>query len=64
VKKDENNKKKSVPFKASTSSKSEGEKASEFDDKAMALFVRKMGIFMKKKGYGARKREEITTKSM
>ncbi|XP_066365142.1 protein PXR1-like [Miscanthus floridulus] len=61
-------KKKSVAFKASTSSKSKGkakkeqsseeEEASDFDDEAMAPFVRKMGQFMKKKGYGARKRRD------
>ena len=65
-KKDEDKKKKSVAFKASSSSKnkgkskkeesSENEDASDIDDEAMALFVRKMGKFMKKKGYGARKR--------
>jgi hypothetical protein len=65
-KKDDDKKKKSVVFKASTSSKSKGkakkeassedEDASDFDDEAMALLVRKMGKFMKKRGYGARKR--------
>jgi hypothetical protein len=59
-------KEKSVAFKASTSSKSKGktkketssedEVASDIDDEAMALLVRKMGKFMKKRGYGARKR--------
>jgi hypothetical protein len=67
-KEDEDKKKKSVAFKASTSSKSKGkakkeesscdEDASDFDDDAMALFVRKICKFMKKKGYGARKRRD------
>jgi hypothetical protein len=58
--------KKRVAFKASTSSKSKGkakkeassedEDVSDIDDEAMALLVRKMGKFMKKRGYGARKR--------
>jgi hypothetical protein len=66
-KEDEEKKKKSVLFKASTSSKSKGkarkeesncdEEASDFDDESMALFVRKMGKFIKK-GYGARKRRD------
>jgi hypothetical protein len=66
-KKDEEKNKKSVAFKTSTSSKNEGkskkeessedEDASDIDDKAMALFVRKFGKFMKK-GYGARKRRD------
>ena len=56
-----------VAFKASTSSKSKSkekkessddEDASDIDDEAMALLVRKMGKFMKKKGYGARKRRD------
>jgi hypothetical protein len=34
------------------------EDASDIDDEAMALFVRKFGKFMKKKGYGARKRRD------
>jgi hypothetical protein len=63
-KEDEDKKKKSVAFKASSSSKnkgkskkesSDGEDASDIDDEAMALLVRKMGKFIKKKGYGARK---------
>ena len=58
-KKDEDKKKKSVAFKASSSSKNKGkskkessddEDLSDIDDEAMALFVRKMGKFMKKKG--------------
>jgi hypothetical protein len=67
-KKDDDKKKKSVAFKASTSSKSKGkakkeassedEDASDIDDEAMALLVRKMGKFMKKRGYGARKRRD------
>jgi F0F1-type ATP synthase epsilon subunit len=63
-KKDKKEKKeKSVAFKASTSSKSKGKAkkeassedkyASDIDDEAMALLVRKMGKFMKKRGYGA-----------
>ena len=63
-KNDDDKKKKSVAFKASTSSKSKGktkkeassEDEDDFDDEAMALLVRKMGKFMKKRGYGARKR--------
>jgi hypothetical protein len=67
-KKDEKKKKKSVAFKASTSSKSKNkakkeessdhEDASDFDEEAMPLFVRKFDKFMKKKGYGARKRRD------
>ena len=65
-KKDED-KKKSVAFKASSSSKNKGkskkessddEDLSDINDEAMALFVRKMGKFMKNKGYGARKRRD------
>ena len=62
----------SIAFKASTSSKSKGkakkeessggEDASDIDDEAMALFVCKMGTFMKKKGYGARKRRHHNKK--
>ena len=64
-------KKKSVAFKASSSSKNKGkfkkessddEDLSDIDDEAMALFVRKFGKFMKKKGYGARKRRDHTKK--
>jgi hypothetical protein len=60
-------KKKSVAFKASSSSKNKGkskkessddEDASDIDHEAMALLVRKMGKFIKKKGYGARKRRD------
>ena len=67
-KEDEDKKKKSVSFKASSSSKNKGkskkeessddEDASDIDDEAMALFVHKFGRFMKKKGYGARKRRD------
>jgi hypothetical protein len=67
-KKDDEKKKKSVAFKASTSSKSRGkakkeapsedEDASDIDDEAMALLVRKIGKLKKKRGYGTR--EEIT----
>ena len=67
-KEDEDKKKKNVAFKASSSSKSKGkskkeessddEDASDIDDEAMALFVRKFGKFIKKKGYGARKRRD------
>ena len=65
----EEDKKKSVAFKASSSSKNKGkskkessddEDLSDIDDEAMALFVRKMEKFMKKKGYGARKRRDHT----
>jgi magnesium-transporting ATPase (P-type) len=59
---------KSMAFKASTSSKSKGkankeassenEVASDIDDEAMALLLRKMGKFIKKRGYGARKRRD------
>jgi cytochrome oxidase Cu insertion factor (SCO1/SenC/PrrC family) len=59
-------KEKSVAFKASSSSykgKSKKETSSEddddIDDEAMALLVRKMGKFMKKRDYG-QEREEIT----
>ncbi|XP_066354635.1 uncharacterized protein YKL023W-like [Miscanthus floridulus] len=67
-KEDEDKKKKSVAFKTSSSSKNKGkfkkqessddEDASDIDDEVMALFVHKMGKFMKKKGYGARKRRD------
>jgi hypothetical protein len=68
-KKDKKEKKeKSVAFKASTSSKrkgkakkeasSEDEVASDIDDEAIALLLRKMGKFIKKRGYGARKRRD------
>jgi len=33
------------------------------DDEAMALLVRKMGKFIKKKGYGARKRRDFTKRN-
>ena len=65
---DKNKKKKSVAFKASSSSKNKGkskkessddEDLSDIDDEAMALFVCKMGKFMKK-DYGARKRRDHT----
>ena len=68
-KEDEDKKKKSVAFKASSSSKNKGkskkessddEDLSDIDDESMALFVRKMGKFMKKKGYGAIKRRDHT----
>jgi hypothetical protein len=61
-------KKKSVAFRASSSSKNKGKSkkqessddkdASDIDGEAMTLFVRKMGKFMRKKGYGARKRRD------
>ncbi|XP_066361135.1 uncharacterized protein [Miscanthus floridulus] len=66
-KEDEDKKKKSVAFKTNSSSKnkskskkqsSDDEDASDIDDEAMALLVRKIGKFMKKKGYGARKRRD------
>jgi predicted nucleic acid-binding Zn ribbon protein len=66
--KDKKKKKRSVAFKASASSKNKGkskkqessddEDAKDIDDVAMALFMRKMGKFMKKKGCGARKRRD------
>ena len=69
-KEEEDKKKKSIAFKASSSSyknkgkfkkeSSDDEDLSDIDDEAMALFVRKMGKFMKKKGYGARKRRDHT----
>jgi hypothetical protein len=68
VVKEEDKKKKSVAFKACTSSKSKGkakkeassedEDASDIDVEAMALLVRKMDKFMKKRGYDARKRRD------
>ena len=67
-KEDEDKKKKSVAFKASSSSKNKGkskkessddEDLSDINDEAMALFVRKIGKFMKK-GYGARKIKDHT----
>ena len=60
-----------VSFKASSSSKNKGkskkessddEDLSDIDDEAMALFVRKMGKFMKKKGY-SEEREDITLRA-
>jgi hypothetical protein len=63
--KKDDDKKKSVAFKASTSSKNKGnskKKASseddDFDDETMALLVRMMDKFIKKRGYGARKRRD------
>ena len=72
IMKEEDKKKKSVAFKAGTSSsknKSKGKAKKEessdeecshddSDDEALALFVRKFGKMMKKKGYGARKRRD------
>jgi len=73
-KKDEDKKNKSVAFKASSSKSkgkakkeesSEDEEVSDIADEALALFVRKFGKFMKKKGYGARKkRDQIRAKNM
>jgi hypothetical protein len=67
-KEDEDKKKKSEAFKASSSSKNKGkskkeassddEDASDIDDEAMAFLVRKIGKFMRKRGYGARKRRD------
>jgi hypothetical protein len=69
-KREKNDKKeKSMAFKASSSSKgkSKKEESSEeemdSDDEAMALLVRKMGKFIKKKGYGARKRRDFTKRN-
>ncbi|XP_066324285.1 uncharacterized protein [Miscanthus floridulus] len=70
--KEEDKKKKSVPFKAGTSSsknknkgKANKEESSDkecshddSDDKVLALFVRKFGKIKKKKGCGARKRRD------
>ena len=66
-KKEDEDKKKRVAFKASSLSKNKGkskkessddEGLSDIDDEAMALFVCKFGRFMKKKGYDARKRKD------
>jgi len=66
-KKYEDKKRKSVAFKASSSKSkgkakkeesSEDEEVSDIDDEALALFVRKFGKFMKKKGCGVRKRRD------
>jgi hypothetical protein len=64
-KKDKKEKKeKSVAFKASSSSKGKSKKEAssedddDIDDEAMTLLVRKMGKFMKKRGYGVRKRRD------
>jgi hypothetical protein len=66
-KEDKDKKKKSVPFKACSLSKnkgkskkesSDGEDLSDIDDESITLFVRKMDKFMKKKGYGAKKRRD------
>jgi hypothetical protein len=66
--KDDDKKKKIMAFKASTSSKTKGKAkkeasnedkdASDIDNEVMALLVRKMGKFIKKRGYGARKRRD------
>jgi hypothetical protein len=62
-----------VAFKASSSSKnkdkskkesSDDEDASDIDDEAIALLVRKMGKFMKKKGYSTRKRKDHNKEHM
>ena len=63
----EEEKKKTLAFKAK-SSKSKGQTKREqtsddeddgdINDETMALFIRKFGKFMKKKGYGARKRRD------
>jgi hypothetical protein len=70
VKKEDDKSKKTVAFKSTTSSsknKGKGKKVQssdddasslDSDDEALALFVRKFGRFMKKKGYGARKRRD------
>jgi hypothetical protein len=52
---------KPIAFKASSSkgkSKVESDDDDPFDDETIALLVHKMGRFMKKKGYGARKRRD------
>jgi hypothetical protein len=66
---DENEKKeikvkqeKTTTFKASSSkgkSKIDSDDDDPFDDETMALLVQKMGQFMKKRGYGARKRRDF-----
>ena len=67
--KEEYKKKKSVAFKTSSLSKNKGKFKKEsrddgdlndIDDEVMALFMRKMGKFIKKKGYGARERSDHT----
>ena len=68
VKEEDKKKKKSVAFKATSSKSKKGkakkeessddEEMSDIDDVALALFVCKFGKFMKKKGYGARKRRD------
>ena len=70
--KEEDTKKKSVAFKAGTSTSKNKGKAKmeqshddtssdgdESDEELFALFVRKFGKMMKKKGYGARKRRDF-----
>jgi hypothetical protein len=52
---------KPIAFKASSSkgkSKVESDDDDPFDDETMALLVHNMGRFMKKKGYGAKKRRD------
>jgi hypothetical protein len=52
---------KPIVFKASSykgKSKVESDNDDPFDDETMALLVHKMGRFMKKKGYWARKRRD------
>jgi hypothetical protein len=58
-------KEKNAAFKASSSSykgkfkkEASSDDDDDIDDEAMALLVRKMGKFMKKRGYGARKRRD------
>jgi hypothetical protein len=51
----------STAFKASSSkgkSKIDSDNDDPFDGETMALLVQKMGRFMKKRGYGARKRRD------
>jgi nucleolar protein 6 len=58
-KEDEDKKKKSVAFKGkSKKESSDDEDLSDIDDEVMTLLVCKMGKFMKKRGYGARKRRD------
>jgi hypothetical protein len=45
--------------KAKKEASSDDEDTSDFDDEAIALFVRKMGKFMKKRGM-VQRREDIT----
>ena len=56
-KKDENDDKKSVAFKKDTSSEDECFSFDDEDDEKIALFVKRFGKFMVKKGYRARRKK-------